>query len=48
MYPDDLVLLSKTETWMQTMLEKLKRYSEMRHLEINMKKNKNTDIAQKL
>ena len=40
MYADDLVLLSKTETGMQTMLEKLNRYCETWHLEINMKKQK--------
>ena len=38
MYADDLVLLSKTETGMQTMLEKLNRYCETWHLEINKKK----------
>ena len=40
MYADDLVLLSKTETGMQTMLEKLNRYCETWHLEINKKKTK--------
>ena len=50
MYAHDLVLLSKTESGMQTMLERLNRYCETWHLEINMKKRKEkkTDIPQKL
>ena len=40
MYADDLVLLSKSETGMQTMLNKLNQFCEMWHLEINTKKPK--------